>query len=185
MYSEYEIRASLIKAFKQALIDMQVPGYIVIAGNQQTMTHARDCVIIDKTYMRQHGWQSYRIMKIKQPDGSVLSFKRQDWIEEWTWQISVAHLRKVEDVKSTMTGEDVANRLRVWLNSADGAATMRSMPEVPFAPMQTFDVKLRSYKDDSDISQIEATFDFKMQVVQFRDTEPKKIEDWELEIHRI
>ena len=185
MYTEYQIRASFIAVLKQALADMGVTGYVVIERNQQTMTHAYDCVIIDKTNMQQNGWQSNRIVVGKDEEGHKLVVKRQDWLETWTWQISVAHRRQVNDTIASMTGEDVANKLRVWLNSASGAAAMRHRTDVPFAPFQVFDLKLRPYKDDSDISQVEAIFDFKMNVVQFRDSEPRKIEGWDWEIHGV
>ena len=66
-----------------------------------------------------------------------------------------------------------------------GADVMRHREDVPFAPFQVFDLRLRPYKDDSDINQVEATFDFKMNVVQFRDTEPIAIEGWEAEVHGV
>ena len=185
MYSEYQIRAAFIEVIKQALLEMDVSGYTVIARNQQTMTHAYDIVIIDKINMHQEGWQSHRILKGYDAEGRKIIVKRQDWLETWTWQISVAHRRSVNDTVNTLTGEDVANRLRVWLNSSVGADVMRNRKDVPFAPFQTFDLRLRPYKDDSDINQVEATFDFKMNVVQFRDTEPKPIEGWEVEIHGV
>lgn len=185
MFSEYQIRKSFIAVLKQALSDMGVTGYVVIERNQQTMAHAYDCVIIDKTNMRQEGFQSHRILKGYDSEGNKLYLKRQDWIETWTWQISVAHRRSIEDKVDSLTGEDVANRLRVWLDSAEGANVMRTRADVPFAPFQVFDLRLRPYKDDSDISQVEAMFDFKMNVVQFRDTEPTKIEGWDWEVHGI
>lgn len=185
MYKEYQIRASVIAAFKKALATMGVEGYVVIQRNQQTMTHEYDCVIIDKISMKQHGFQARRHMHGKDKDGKVVTFSRQEWIEEWTWQISVAHRRMIDDTIDSLTGEDVANRLRVWLNSAEGARTMRSMPIVPFAPMQTFNLKLRPYKDDSDINQVEAIFDFRMQVVQYRDTVPEWVTNWDWETHPI
>lgn len=185
MYSEYQIRASFIEVINQALEEMGVSGYTVIARNQQTMTHEYDCVIIDKINMRQNGFQSHRILKYCDKDGNRIYINRQDWLETWTWQISVAHRRSVDDTIESLTGEDVANRLRVWLDSADGADAMRSRTDVPFAPFQVFDLRLRPYKDDSDIFQVEAMFDFKMNVVQFRDTEPIKIEGWEWELHGV
>ena len=185
MYTEYQIRASFIEVIKQALAEMDVTGYVVIARNQQTMTHEYDCVIIDKIDMRQNGFQSHRIVKGYNEEGKRLYVKRQDWLETWTWQISVAHRRNVNDTINSITGEDVANRLRVWLDSSDGAQVMRSKQKVPFAPFQVFDFRLRPYKSDSDISQVEATFYFKMNVVQFRDTEPKTIDGWEWEVHGI
>lgn len=185
MYTEYQIRKSFIEVIKKALFDMDVTGYVVIARNQQTMTHAYDCVIVDKIDMRQNGFQSHRILKGKDEQGNKIFLKRQDWLETWTWQISVAHRRNVNDTVESITGEDVANRLRVWLDSAEGAAYMRGKTDVPFAPFQVFDMKLRAYKDDSDINQIEATFDFKMNVVQYRDTEPKTIDGWEIEVHGV
>lgn len=192
MYSEYQIRKSFIEVIKQALSEMDVPlaqndkpGYSVIARNQQTMTHAYDCVIIDKTYMRQNGFQAHRIVKGYDAEGRRVFFKRKEWLETWSWQISVAHRRQVNDTVESLTGEDVANRLRIWLNSSDGAAVMRSRKDVPFAPFQVFELKLRPYKDDSDISQIEAIFDFKMNVVQFKDTEPVFIDNWDWEVHGV
>ena len=185
MYSEYQIRKAFIEILKQALSDMEVSGYVVIARNQQTMTHAYDCVIIDKIDMHQNGFQSHRIVKGYDEEGRRLIVKRQDWLETWTWQISVAHRRSVNDTVESLTGEDVANRLRVWLNSAKGAETMRRRRDITFAPFQTFGLRLHAYKDDSDINQIEATFDFKMNVVQFRDTKPIAIEAWEAEVHGI
>ena len=185
MYSEYQIRKSFIAVLNQALADMDVTGYVVIARNQQTMAHAYDCVIVDKINMRQEGWQSHRIVKGYDTEGKKIIVKRQEWLETWTWQISVAHTRKIEETVESLTGEDVANRLRVWLCSGMGAEVMRSRQDVPFAPFQVFDLRIRPYKDDSDINQVEATFDFKMNVVQFRDTEPKAIEGWDWEVHGI
>ena len=185
MYGEYAIRKSLIEVIKQALADMDVKGYKVIARNQQTMTHAYDCVIVDKVSMRQNGFQSHRIVKGKDEHGNKKVVRRQDWIETWTRQISVAHRREVTDTVETLTGEDVANRLRVWLDSSEGAQVMREREDVPFAPFQVFDLRLRAYKDDSDINQIEAIFDFKINVVQFRDVEPTPIEGWDWEVHGI
>lgn len=185
MYSEYQIRKSFIEVLNQALEDMNVSGYKVIARNQPTMTHEYDCVIVDKVSMRQEGWQSHRIVKGYDKDGKRIIVKRQDWLETWTWQISVTHRRSITDTVESLTGEDVANRLRVWLDSSMGADVMRHREDVPFAPFQVFDLRLRPYKDDSDINQVEATFDFKMNVVQFRDTEPKAIEGWDWEVHGI
>ena len=185
MYTEYQIRAAFRATIKQALEDMDVSGYKVLERHQQTMTHEYDCVLIDKINMRQNGVQAHRIVKIVNAEGKNVIVKRQEWIETWTWQISVVHRRRVEDTIESLTGEDVANRLRTWLNSADGAAAMRSRTDVPFAPFQTFDLRLRPYKDDSDINQVEAMFDFKMNLVQFRDTEPRAIEGWEWEVHGI
>ena len=185
MYTEYQIRKSFIEVLKQALQDMGVTGYVVIARNQQTMTHEYDCVIIDKINAHQEGWQSHRIVKGYDKDGNKVIVKRQDWLETWTWQISVAHRRMVEDTVNSQTGEDVANKIRVWLDSAEGAHVMRTKTEVPFAPFQVFDLRLRPYKDDSDINQVEATFDFKMNLVQYRDTEPIKVDGWDYEIHGV
>ena len=185
MHSEYQIRKSFIEVIKQALSEMGVTGYTVIARHQQTMTHAYDCVIIDKIHMKQEGWQSNRIVKGVDEQGRKLVVFRQDWLETWTWQISVSHRRSVEDTVESLTGEDVANRLRVWFDSSRGAHIMRTREDVPFAPFQVFELKLRPYKDDSDINQIEAMFDFKMNVVQFRDTEPIPIEGWEAEVHGV
>lgn len=185
MYTEYKIRKSFIDVIKQALDEMGVIGYTVIERHQQTMTHDYDCVIIDKINMRQNGFQSHRIVKGYTEEGKPIYVKRQEWLETWTWQISVSHRRSVEDTVESITGEDVANRLRVWLNSAEGAHVMRTREDVPFAPFQTFDLRLRPYKDDSDINQIEAIFDFKMNLVQFRDTEPKTIDGWDWEVHGI
>lgn len=185
MYSEYQIRKSFIAVLNKALEDMDVSGYKVIARNQPTMTHDYDCVIVDKVSMRQEGWQSHRIVKGYDEGGKRIIVKRQEWLETWTWQISVTHRRSITDTVESLTGEDVANRLRVWLDSGMGADVMRHMEDVPFAPFQVFDMRLRPYKDDSDINQVESTFDFKMNVVQFRDTEPIAIEGWEAEVHGI
>ena len=185
MYTEYQIRQSFIEVLKQALHDMQVSGYVVIARNQQTMTHDYDCVIVDKVNMHQNGVQSRRILKYTDESGVKHFLKRQDWIETWTWQISVSHRRQVNDTVNSITAEDVANRLRVWLDSIDGADVMRNKALVPFAPFQVFDLRLRPYKDDSQINQIEAMFDFKMNVVQFRDTPPTKVEGWDWDIHGV
>lgn len=185
MYTEYQIRKSFIDVIKQALAEMDVSGYVVLARHQQTMTHAYDCVLIDKVHMQQNAWQSHRIVKGYDKEGKKIIVRRQEWNETWTWQVSVAHRRSVEDTIESLTGEDVANRLRVWLCSSKGADVMRNRKDVPFAPFQVLDMKLRNYKDDSDINQVEAMFDFKMNIVQFRDTEPMGLEGWEWEMHGV
>ena len=185
MYTEYQIRAALIKVIKQALDEMDVSGYQVVQRHQQTITHEYDCVIVDKINLRQNGFQAHRIVKGKDSEGKDIVVKRWEWIETWTWQISVAHRRRVEDTIDTLTGEDVAQRLRVWLDSAEGAWQMRTRKDVPFAPFQTFDLRLRSYKSDSDINQVEATFDFKMNVLQVRDMKPIMIDGFDWEVHGI
>lgn len=180
MFSEYQIRASFIKALKQGLEEMEVPGYTVLARNPPNMTYDTDCVLIDKINMKRQGFQQNAYEWI---DEKLL--EKDEWIEEWTWQLSILHRRKVEDTIESMTGEDVGARLMMWLNSSRGARAMRGRTDVPFAPVFTSQLRNRAYQDDSEIYQIECSFDFRMIVLQVHAWDVKEITNWYWTTHPI
>lgn len=193
MYADYEIQAALIQTLNKALKDMDVPGFTVIPRNMPTMTTGgsngfnldRSNILIDPIHHQREGWQSHRYLKIPLEDGTVKQIKREEWLETWTWQLSATKRREIDEPGTTITAYDALSRIEVWLNSSVGGEYMRHRKTVPFAPFWVFHVKRRPYKDDSHINQIEATLDFKINLVQFLDSEPIHITDFEVHTHPI
>lgn len=186
MYSEYQIKAAMIKVLEQALSDTEVSGYEVLARNVQTMTHDNDVVLVDKISTRRHGFQSHTYKKCRNnADGELCFWKSEEWIEEIIFQISVCHKRRVSDTIDSMTGEDVLKRLQMWFNSHHGARSMRERKDVPIAPVHVFQARSQTYNDDSDNHQIDEQFDISVIVLQTWDTKPRTLDGWEVETHPI
>ena len=193
MYTDYHVQGAVVQTVKQALKDMGVEGFVVIPRNMPTMTTGgsngfnldRDNILVDILSHRRNGWQSHRYINEVQEDGSVLRVKREEWIETWTIQLSGVRRREITDSGDSVTGYDALSKVQVWLNSSVGGEYMRHREKVPFAPFWIFDVRRHAYKDDSHINQIEASLDFKINLVQFIDSKPIHITDFEVETHPI
>lgn len=185
MYTEYQIRASVIKVLKQALSETETTGYVVMARNQQKMTNEEDVVLLDKLNTQRIGWQGRDYYTIEKEDESLELHKFEEWIERITFQVSVVHKRKVTDTIDSLTGEDVVKRLQMWLNSAHGASVMREMTPAPFAPFLISQTRSQPYTDESDIHQVDEQFDFGICVPQRWDEKQVDISDWEIETHPI
>ena len=187
MFTEYQIRASFIKTLQQALSETEVSGYKVLARNPQVMTWDNNTVLVDKISAVRHGFQSTEYFNKVDWIPETEKFKWRSmreaevWLEEITYQVSIVHKRLVTDNLDTLTGEDVAKRLIMWLNTRKNAAKMRGRTDVPFAPVHVFQLRPQAYTDDSDIHQVDEQFDFKMIVVQFWDKkiDPVTALDWE------
>lgn len=194
MFTEYEIKASLIGALEQALAETGIPtgegGWEVMARNQPMMTYGDKVVLVDKVSLKRQGFQSraYNTRDVKDKEGKVIGVKhteREQWIEEIVWQISTVRKRQTDDDVGTMTADDVLKSLVWWLNSRKGAAAMRGRKDCPFAPVFTSATRSQVYEDDSDNKQVEESFDFKMIVLQVADMDSKIVEELDWETHPI
>lgn len=191
MYSEYEIRASLIAALEQALSETQVPGkWEVMARNQPVMTYGNRVVLVDKISTQRNGFQGRGYhTEYEESEKEGKRFKKktefEQWIEEITWQISVLRKRLPDDDVGTLTADDVAKKLIWWLNSRHGAAEMRGRKDVPFAPVFTSSARTQEYDDDSDNHQAMEQFDFRMMLVQTAGLDTKIIEGFDVKTYPI
>lgn len=187
MFTNYQLRAALIKTLQTALAESKIQGYKVMARNQQVMTNADRVVLVDHLFTRRNGFQGRDVIVrpkegvVKtahempgkgweidiEPDREVIG--QEQWVETVAWQLSILRKRLVSDDITTITGDDVAKMLCAWLNSAHGAAVMRGNATAPFAPFFAKEVRAKPYSDNSDIHQFEAAVDFHMSVVQTYD----------------
>lgn len=185
MFTEYQIRASFIKALEQALTETGIDineenpqHWEVMARNQPVMTFGDRTVLIDKISLKRQGFQGKAYHWFEELGEFV---EQEQWIEEITWQVSVIRKRLETDDIETITADDVAKKLVYWLNSSHGASAMRGRTDVPFAPVFTSATRTNVYEDDSDNHQAEEQFDFRMIVLQTADRKENKLEgiDWE------
>ena len=193
MYRDYHVQGAVVQTVKKALADMGIEGFTVIPRNQPTMTAGdspgfnldRSNILVDILSHRRNGWQSHRYITEEREDGTVIRIKREEWLDTWTIQLSGVTQRNIDDTGNTVTAYDALSMVQIWMNSSEGAKYMRNREKVPFAPFWIFDVRRHAYKDDSHINQIEASLDFKINLVQFIDSDPIFITDWEVETHPI
>lgn len=193
MYRDYHVQGAVVQTVKKALADMGIEGFTVIPRNQPTMTAGgspgfnldRSNILVDILSHRRNGWQSHRYITEERGDGTVVRVKREEWLDTWTIQLSGVTQRNIDDTGNTVTAYDALSMVQIWLNSSEGAKYMRNREKVPFAPYWIFDVRRHAYRDDSHINQIEASLDFKINLVQFIDSDPIFITDWEVETHPI
>lgn len=180
MFTEYQIRAAFIDTIKEALEDLGIEGWKVQARNAQVITSGNKVILVDRLFTRRVGFQGRQYVK------SETALKEiEEWIEDITWQISVIRKRKVSDDINTVTGLDISKRLIGWLNSGRGADAMRGRSDVPFAPIFCRESSQKRYEDDSDINQYEASFDFRMEVLQILDFDSPVIKALDIETYPI
>ncbi len=164
MYTEYQVRATLITILERALTEMGVEGFTVLARNPPNIVTGKNVVLVDLLFSMRMGFQGRQY----DADPSLpAGFKETErWLAETTFQISVIRQATLEDDLLTQTNDDVAASLIAWLDSRRGAATMRRATPVPMAPIYTKRRNLRAYTDDNDVHQHEVTFDLAVQYVQ-------------------
>ena len=166
MYGEYQIRAALIKTLEQAKADLGIEGFDVIARNPQNITRDDDIILIDKLNTARQGFQCRKYHPDVESGANELK-EVMYWQEETTYQISVCRARKVTDGIATFTSDDCVEQVMAWLNSLRGARYMRSGKSgVPFAPVFTKHKRTKAYTDESDVYQMEESFDFRLLVIQ-------------------
>lgn len=185
MFTEYQVRAALLKTLELALSEMKVSGFEVKTRNPQVMANADRVVLLDRLYTRRNGFQSREYApSVRGVPSSPLN-EVEVWCEEIGWQISVLRRRDVTDDINTFTGNDVAKAIVAWFNSGKGAEAMRNRTDVPMAPIFCRESRVRPYSDNSDIHQMEATADLRTIVLQTLGNEVPDIKAWEAETHPI
>lgn len=200
MFTNLQLRAALIQTIQQALAELHIENWKVMARNPQVMANADRVILVDYLFSRRNGFQGRDvIMKPSQeviktvtelPDGWHIDIDpkrtvigQEQWVEIVAWQISVFRKRLVNDNISTILGDDVAKSLAAWLNSRRGAKVMRERQDTPFAPIFAKEIRSKPYTDDSDIHQMEAALDFQMSVVQTLDLASAEVTD--VEVHDV
>ena len=200
MFTNLHLRAALIQTIQQALAEIKIGGWKVMARNPQVMANADKVILVDYLFSRRNGFQGRDVIVkpregviktvTETPDGWHINIDpkrtvigQEQWVETVAWQISVFRKRLVNDSVDTITGDDVAKSLTAWLNSRHGAKVMRERQTTPFAPIYAKEVRSKPYTDDSDIHQMEAAIDFHMSVVQTFDLQSADVTG--LEIHDI
>lgn len=163
MMTENRVFAAFCAALDAAKSRMGISDeWLVLARNPQNMVRTDGVVIVDKISQRRRGFQNERYETLA--DGRLAHYW--EWIEEYRFQVSVARERKVDDTPDTVTADEVASLLRAWVNSVEGATTMR---KAGLAPLFVFEVANQSYQDENGVYQYFPHFDVAVEVVQVKE----------------
>ncbi len=162
MMTENQVFVAFCDALDEAKERMGVPAeWMVLARNPQNMAHLDGIILVDKISQRRRGFQNERYESDE--DGRLCQVW--EWIEEYRFQVSVMRERRVDDSPTTVTADEVACLIRAWLNSSDGAFSLR---ERSLAPLFVFDVTNQQYQDENEVYQYFPHFDVQIEVVQVK-----------------
>ena len=179
MMTENMVFAAFCAALDAAKTRMGIPDeWLVLARNPQNMVRTDGVVIVDKISQRRRGFQNERYET--DADGTLRRYW--EWIEEYRFQVSVARQRKVDDTPDTVTADEVASLLRAWVNSVEGAETMRKSG---LAPLFVFDVANQSYQDENGVYQYFPHFDVAVEVVQVKEFATPPVDAVDLGIRHV
>ena len=167
MFGEYQVRAALMATLNKAKAELGIDGFTVIARNPQNIARADNVILVDKLNTVRQGFQCRQYDKA-QEEGTAQKVKEvMYWQEETTFQLSFCRARLITDNIGTFTSDDCLEKVMAWLDSRHGAQYMRSGKSgVPFAPVFVKNKRSRPYTDESDVHQMEESFDFRILVIQ-------------------
>ena len=162
MSEQLKTKYEVIKILRDTLIEgmsmLGMSGWGVMEYGQASFEKADKIILLNNIRNERVGWQAVRYPVAGPQD---ILHRRDEWIEEQTWQAHVVLKRTTAPVSaSTETAEDVADKLVAWLNGA-GMGLLRNSG---VAPLRIDTNTIFVYNDDSAVYQRRATFSVKVQV---------------------
>ena len=161
---KYEVLRIVRASVMEGLEAFGIKNFECIEFAQPLLQSADRVVLLKQTGQRRVGWQraSYSDRRDVGDGSERRSVRREAWIEEQDWELTVVFKRDGAAVTEyTMTSEDVAFSLVAWFNSLGGIERLRASD---CANLFVSPSSVRPYKDDSHVYQNTSTLTVQIQV---------------------